>query len=77
MSANRHQAQANRDLAGEVGNFVEGIRLWDHNATITMLRLPDGRGYDRRPDESHLTAVSSKDMALWDKKRKGCYKAGE
>ena len=48
----RHQAQANRLQAGETGAFVQKWRDMGVSFELQMLRLPDGRGYDRRPDYS-------------------------
>lgn len=69
MSA-RHQSAANRAAAGEVGAFVQRWRDMGIEPEIQMLKLPDGRGYDRRPDYSQMTAVKVSEMALLNVKAK-------
>ena len=55
----RHMAEKNRALAGEVGSFVQRWRDMGVSFDITYLKLPDGRGYDRREDTSQMVSVTA------------------
>ena len=66
---NRHTSANNRAQAGEVGKFVESVRLWC-NPVIEYVRMPDGKEFGKRPDYSQMTVVHTGQMTLDNAKKK-------